>query len=440
MAIIRAESLRALCIGQTLTESVPGRGNGAILFERVPSGLITATYRYSDLGKRKKFRIGIYREKNRDDGLTLNEIRERVIQLAKTAKTHGDLSQYYEGIKRKQELLILEEKRAQELLAARGTISDLFEDYLNDRSDKAESIDEMKRIYKKLLENNPEILNIYAAEAEPWHIKQLITPIYNRGAKIMAERTRRFISAAFNYGIKSENYIGRPCSKSYNISSNPAAAITIDRVERKIKRALSEEELSKLWHTLELTDRVGPIITMLIKFIIATGGQRVTPIINSEWPSYDLENKIAHLNHSKGRGGATNKRDHPVPLNIYATEIMNEMYRINGGMKRPWTTRNNSTPISLSSLKNAINRWLQSEHAFIGDKRIEPFTARDLRRTCTQLMAKYGIDDRSSDEIQAHGIGGIVNDHYRNNPMMTLPRRKKTMVQWQEILERVILV
>ncbi|RHW22373.1 tyrosine-type recombinase/integrase [Pseudomonas jilinensis] len=440
MAVAKPEELKSLAVGEALTDSIPGKGNGAIQFIRKPSGRILAFYRYSVGGARKRISIGSYREKQRDLGYTLNEIREKAFDLARLRQQHGDLSVYFEKAKEQQKNNEIEAKKIKDALAARGTMSDLLQDYMSERSSKSKpsSIKEMRRLHNLMLESHPHILNLHAAEVETWHIKEIIIPIHARNAKIMAERYRRFISAAFNYGAKSENIIGRSSAKIYEIKANPAATITVDRIERKITRALSEPELKQLWHTLDLANRVGPVISMLLKFVIATGGQRISNIIESEWKSYDLENKVLHLHHSKGKGGHFFKRDHPVPLTPRALEILNFVHRLNGNKARPWTTVSDGRPIALSSIKNAINRWLTSDHSFLDGNKITPFTARDLRRTCTQLMAKYGVNDRQSDEIQAHGIGGIVEDHYRNNPIVTLPRRIKTMQQWEEILTKIL--
>ncbi|UAW98669.1 tyrosine-type recombinase/integrase [Halopseudomonas nanhaiensis] len=410
------------------------------MFERKPSGTITATYRYSLDGKRKKVSMGSFKERPKDPGFTLSEIRERAIALARIASEHGDILQHQAELERLARLQELEAERIASIEAAKGTLEDLLLDYIEDRTGKLHptTLSEMKRVTAKLRNQSPEILSLHAATIRPHHIKELLLPIHGRGAKVMAERVRVQICAAFNYGMKAENVVGRISSKTYALETNPAAAVTVEHTANKGTRALSEAELKQFWTTLEKTDRVGPIITRLFKFVIATAGQRFSSVIEADWSAYDLEQGVVHLFHNKGRGGKAQRRAHPVPLSPRALEILDEVRALNGNRVRPWTNRTDGRPVSLSSLKNAVNRWLASEHSAINGNAIPSFTARDLRRTCTQLMAQHGIDDRLSDELQAHGIGGVVTDHYRNNPMITLPRRRTAMADFDRILGRLL--
>lgn len=438
--MVRPEELKALRTGDTITDSVPGRGKGAVLFERNPSGTISASYRYSLDGKRKKISIGSYKERPKEAGLTLTEIRERAIELARLAAEHGDIVQYQAERERLARLQQVEAERIAAIEAAKGTLEDLLLDYIQDRTDKLDerTVHEMKRVANQLKSQHPEILSLHAALIRPQHIKELLSPTHQRGSKVMAERMRRQIASAFNYGMKAENVVGRTSSKTYAIETNPAAVVTVEHTENKGTRALSETELKQFWLTLEKTDRVGPIISRLFQFVIATAGQRFSSVIEADWSAYDLKHGVVHLFHNKGRGGRSQRRAHPVPLSPRALEILTEVRALNGNRVRPWTNRTDGRPVTLSSLKNAVNRWLTSKHGMIDGKPIPSFTARDLRRTCTQLMAQHGIDDRLSDELQAHGVGGVVADHYRNNPIVTLPRRRAAMADFDRILDRIL--
>ncbi|MEH6387089.1 MAG: tyrosine-type recombinase/integrase [Pseudomonas profundi] len=438
--LVRPEDLKSLRAGDTITDSLPGRGKGAILFERKASGVIAASYRYAIQGTRKKVSLGSYKEKPKDAGFTLTEIREKAVEMAMLALEHGDLTKHKNEVENHVRLKAIEAERIAAIEAAKGTFEDLLQDYIDDRTGKLDprTIDEMKRVREKLILQNSEILCLHAADIKPTHIKELLSPIHKRGSKVMAERMRRQISASFNYGMRAENVVGRTSNKTYAIELNPAAVVTVEHVEKKGTRALSEKELKQFWNTLEKTDRVGPLMTSLFKFVIATAGQRFSSVIEAEWHAYDLVECVAHLHHSKGRSGRSQQKPHPVPLTPRALEIIRDIHRLNGNRIRPWTNRIDGRPVTLSSLKNALNRWFESEHSQMNGVQIPRFTARDLRRTCTQLMAKYGIDDRRSDELQAHGTGGIVADHYRNNPMITLPRRKAAMAEFDRILDNIL--
>ena len=62
---------------------------------------------------------------------------------------------------------------------------------------------------------------------------------------------RSFLSAAFNHGLCAENAVGRSSAKSYNLESNPATLVAVEKVSAPATRALSDTELRKFWGTVE---------------------------------------------------------------------------------------------------------------------------------------------------------------------------------------------
>ena len=432
--------LRALKPGETATDSVPGRGNGAVLFERLQSGVVTAVYRYMCDGRRLKYPIGNFKAGSRDAGLTLSIIREEAQRLALIAKEHGNVKAYIE----EQEAVVAagraERQRLAEIEASRGTFGDLFLDYIESRREKATTgvVKELERLYQKnMLGPQPIIMRMKARDIRPDHILAILNPIWERGAKVQAERMRSFLSAAFNYGLKAENAVGRSSAKSYNLESNPAIVVAVDKVSAPATRALSDAELRQFWATIGHTQGVGPVMAMLFKFVIATGGQRIFNICQTTWDDYDLEAGTVRLIHRKGRGGQTMSRPHLVPLSPRAVAILERVREINGCHPWPWTTTGKQH-IVVGSPTHAVADWLKSEHAIIEGQQIPSFSPRDLRRTCTQLMQKHGISDQLSDLLQAHGQTGVANRHYRNNPEAALPEKQRAIDLFERALAKVL--
>lgn len=441
-----------------LVESLPGRGTGALLFKRANESSPVCYYRYHMAGKQVLIKLGTYRRTAREVGFTLPELRDQAAALAQIAKAHGDVKAYLANQEADAEAARLKNERAveaarlrddedarerrhlAEIEASRGTFGELFLDYIESRQERATVgvVKELERLYHtNMLAPHPSIMAMKARDIRPDHILAILNPIWDRGAKVQADRMRSFLSAAFSHGLRSENSVGRTSAKSYNLESNPAALVEVEKVSVPAIRALSDAELRKFWGTVETTEGIGPVMALLFKFVIATGGQRILNICQTTWDDYDLKTGTVRLIHRKGRGGQTMSRPHLVPLTKRAIAILERVRDINGCHPWPWTTTGKQH-IVVSSPRHAISDWLKSKHAIIDGTQSPSFSPRDLRRTCAQLMQRYGISDQLSDLLQAHGQTGVANLHYRNNPEAALPEKRRAIELFEHALAKVL--
>ncbi|WP_448105972.1 tyrosine-type recombinase/integrase [Pseudomonas azerbaijanoccidentalis] len=441
-----------------LVESLPGRGTGALLFKRANEGSPVCYYRYHLAGKQILIKLGVYRRTAREVGFTLPELRDKAAAMAQIAKAHGDVKAYLAKQEADSEATRIENERAveaarlktedearerqhlAEIEASRGTFGELFLDYIDSLRGKATAgvVKELERVYQtNMLTPHPSIMAMKARDIRPDHILVILNQIWDRDAKVQTSRICAYLSAAFNYGLRVENSVGRSSAKSYNLENNPAAVVAVKKVSVPVTRALSDAELSKFWKTVETTQGVGPVMALLFKFVIATGGQRILNICETSWDDYDLEVGTVRLIHRKGRGGQSMGRPHLVPLTERAVAILNRVKEINGCHPWPWTTTGKQH-IVVSSPRHAIADWLKSEHAVIDGKQTPSFSPRDLRRTCAQLMQRHGISDQLSDLLQAHGQTGVANLHYRNNPEAALPEKQRAIELFERALAKVL--
>ena len=441
-----------------LVESLPGRGTGAMVFKRANESSPACYYRYHLAGKQVLIKLGVYRRTDREVGFTLPELRDQAAAMAQIAKAHGDVKAYLAHRKAGVEAARIENERAVEAAslkadkeararqhladveASRGTFGELFLDYIESLRVKATGgvVKELERLYQtNMLAPHASIMSMKARDIRPEHILAILNPIWDRGAKVQADRMRSFLAAAFNHGLRAENAVGRSSAKSYNLENNPAMLVAVEKVSAPATRALSDAELRKFWGTIETTGGVGPVMALLFKFVIATGGQRILNICQTTWDDYDLKAGTVRLIHRKGRGGQTMSRPHLVPLTERAVAILHRVKEVNGCYPWPWTTTGKQH-IVVSSPRHAIADWLRSEHAVIEGKQTPSFTPRDLRRTCAQLMQRYGVNDQLSDLLQAHGQTGVVNIHYRNNPEAALPEKIRAIEQFERALTKVL--
>lgn len=415
------------------------RGFGTLLFERRDSDIVEAYFRQRVGNEDQRIKLGVYKRDAKAAGSTVSELRSKANQYAEIAAKHGSVKAYLAEQEASAEAARIQHQRAAEIEAAHGSFADLFKDYIEDRRTKATAgvVLELERLYKTNLQPHTAIMAMKARDVRADHIIAVLNPIWERGSKVQAERMRAFLSAAFNHGIAAESYVGRSNSKVYKLEMNPAATVTVEKTSKPVERALLDAELRLFWESIGETKGVGPVLALLFKFVIATGGQRILSIMETKWTDYDLESGTVRLIHRKGRGGQVKSRVHLVPLTSRAIEILEQVRAITGDYAWPWST-NGKQHIVVSSPNHSVTDWLDSPHAKINGEQVPKFTPRDLRRTCTQLMQRNGADDRWSDLLQAHGQTGVVATHYRNNPEAALPEKRRAVELLERALSRVL--
>lgn len=451
--------LKALKPGQTATDSLPGRGSGSILFDCRASGAVEAYYRRRDEGGQQKIKLGVFKKTPKSPGLSLTELREQAVRYAKIAAEHGDIKAYLARCAAEEEVeqaerqrQLHEQQRLAAIEASKGTLSELFRDYIEDRRRdgvSAAQIKEFERVLSKDLEGEKvvavskegqeerlDIMNMKAKDVRPEHVNLLLKPIWDRGARRQAGKVRSFLVAAFNFGLKAEHHIDRSSTKSYGLQMNPADPVTVPNTSKPGERALTDKELRQFWHTITKVDSVGAIMARVFHFAFATAGQRPLQFIREPWTSYNFQKKYLKIIDSKGRG--SKKRAHFVPLSRRALQVLEQVRALQPpGAVYPWSV-GGQKPIHASSLSHAVSEWLATNHAKMNGQPIPKFSPRDIRRTCTQFMQRNGIKDFDSDALQSHGQTGVVVTHYRNNPEAKLPQMRPTMEAFDAALSRLL--
>lgn len=443
VAFVNDQMLKGMQPGcKPLSESLPGRGTGAIMFKRPGEAAPSAYFRYHLDGKQKLIKIGAYRLTHRSGGMTLTEIRDKAQALSLRLRHEPDLRAAMEADEalreaerqeRIQQFEALKAKQADE--AARGSLADLLGDYLAARRTKV-GVRQLSE-WERVIDNDipATVLSMKCNAVTPAVIERILTPIWSRGAPSQTEKVRALLRAAFQFGLTAEHTIGRSSGKRYALMVNPVDAVKVDHESQPVERALNDEELRQFWNTIEVTDGIGPVMALLFKFVIATGGQRIAQVSREPWASFDVEKRVMRLVDSKGRGSV--KRVHLVPLTDRAMDILEEVFEISSGYDWPWTTRGKA-PFVVTSFTHAITDWCRSEHAMLNGVRVPRFTPRDLRRTCAQLMQRHGVPDEQSDILQSHGQSGVVGRHYRNSPEAYLPMKTQAMEAFERALSGVL--
>ena len=452
-------AIKALRPGKSATDPLPGRSSGSLLFKCRASGAVEAYYRSRDHGLDQLIKLGVYKKTPKNSGLSLAELRELAAGYSRIAAEHGDIKAYLVRCAAEEEVeqaerqrQLHEQQRLAAIEASKGTLSELFRDYIEDRRRdgvSAAQIKEFERVLSKDLEGEKvvavskegqeerlDIMNMKAKDVRPEHVNLLLKPIWDRGAGRQTGKVRSFLVAAFNFGLKAEHHIDRSSAKSYGLQMNPADPVTVPNTSKPGERALTDKELKQFWYTITKVDSVGAIMARVFHFAFATAGQRPLQFIREPWTSYNFQKKYLKIIDSKGRG--SKKRAHFVPLSSRALQVLEQVRALQSpGAVYPWSV-GGQKPIHASSLSHAVSEWFATEHAKLDGQPVQKFTPRDIRRTCTQFMQRNGIKDFDSDALQSHGQTGVVVTHYRNNPEAKLPQMRPTMEAFDAALSRLL--
>lgn len=435
MARITDREVKALAgTDKKLSEAVGARGEGTLIV--IDKGSRPhAFYRYTAPGtgdNRVLVSLGII-----GADTTLQDARTRAHELATIKREHPDLKGWIEVDSKRQQRELEEEKRRLELESRKGTLVDLLGDYISDlkRQDKVSAAEVKRFIHREVIEAHPELVRLRACDVGPNDIRNILAPVWTRGACVQYNRGRSYLLAAFQFGLTSEYDVARKSDKSYGLTSNPVAALPRHaEVEIARERSLSDGELCVFYHGIGNTPGVGALVASFLRFCITSGGQRPAQLLDTQWKDYNFEEKLLRIEDRKGRSGL---RVHIIPLSDRSLELLEVIRLITGEFSHPWTSTGKA-PITLPTLSHAIERFLDSEQAKIRDEPIPHFTAKDLRRTCKQAMTRAKIPPHLADALQNHEQTGVVGKHYRNNPVAKLPMLQEAMSLWDDELHRIL--
>jgi integrase len=262
-----------------------------------------------------------------------------------------------------------------------------------------------------------------AATVEPQHITPLLAEIHARGAIVMAREMRAYISAAFNFGLKSaHDYTQQDAASTWGLKSNPVAAIPADpEAIRPGNRFLSANEFRTFWLWLETKD-ADFVAAPAGRLIMATG-QRISEILCLTKTHYDAAESI--LDWSKTKNG----QPHAIPLPDAAVKILGTLIPDKLGHYFP-ANRITSRPATSQTLQRLTSRFL-AEHP-----QMEHFTPRDLRRTWKTLAGAAGLSKEIRDRLQNHARSDVSSRHYDRWQM--LPEKRAAILRWNAFLERML--
>lgn len=301
-----------------------------------------------------------------------------------------------------------------------GTVADLFDGYVAllraaNKPSWKETEKGLNRVAGTLGRNR------LAREIEPEEIVELIRPIYERGARSMADHVRCYIHAAYGWGMKSDNDYRHASPRRFRIPFNPASGIP---TEPKVQgtRWLSEDEFVRLYRWLECPDTpIHPSYARAVQLIMLTG-QRVEEIARLHVDQWDAKERIIDWSTTK------NLQPHSVPVPSLAAELIESITPNTFGWFFP-SAKDPTRPVSHGTLYAFV--WRQRDRGVI------PYaTNRDLRRTFKTLAGKAGVPKEIRDRLQNHALQDVSSRHYdRWNYMV---EKRAGMDKWDKFVRTML--
>lgn len=301
-----------------------------------------------------------------------------------------------------------------------GTVADLFEGYVAALKDAGKpSWKETEKGLEKVADTLGR--NRLAREIEPEEVTEVLRPIFERGARAMADHVRCYIRAAYSWGMKSELDYRNTSPRRFRLLYNPAAGIP---TEPKVQgtRWLDEDEYVRLYRWLECPDvPVHPSYPRAVQLLMLTG-QRVEEIARLHVDQWDAAERIIDWSKTK------NLQPHVVPVPSIAAELIESITPNAHGWFFP-SAKDPSKPVSHGTLYSFV--WRQRDRGVIPS-----VTNRDLRRTWKTLAGKAGVPKEIRDRIQNHALQDVSSKSYDRWNYM--PEKRAGMARWDKFARSLL--
>jgi integrase len=301
-----------------------------------------------------------------------------------------------------------------------GTVADLFEAYITSLKEVGKS---SWPDAEASLNKAADILGRtrLARDIPPDDVLGVLRPIYERGARAMADHMRSYIRSAYSWGLKAELDYRSTSPRRFKLVHNPAAGIPTEP-KTVGTRWLDEDEFVRLYRWLEYPDApVHPPYTRAVRIIMLTG-QRVEEIARLHKDQWDREERI--IDWSKTKNG----KPHAIPVPKLAADLINSIIPNVHGWFFP-SALNPAVSVSAGTLYSFM--WRQRERAVI-----PVVTNRDLRRTWKTLAGKAGVPKEIRDRIQNHALQDVSSKNYDRWTYM--PEKRAGMDQWDKFVTSLL--
>ncbi len=253
----------------------------------------------------------------------------------------------------------------------------------------------------------PKWRNRKAHEIKRADVLALLDAIVDRGAPVMANRTRALVSKIFNFGIKRGV-----------VEVNPAAGVENPGHEHQRDRVLSEDEIRILWNTLESEQaRVAAIFRLGL-----LTAQRRSEILGMRWSELDLDAGWWTIPAERSK----NSLAHRVPLAPQAATLLRQIK--SASLDETLVFRGGRIGQPLANLQKPMRRIKR-------DSAID-FKFHDLRRTSASHMTGIGVPRLVVSKILNHMERGITAVYDRHSYDA---EKRRALMKWETWLKELLV-
>lgn len=258
-----------------------------------------------------------------------------------------------------------------------------------------------------------------AGAVRPADIVAVIRPIYERGARVQADKFRMYMGAAFRWAMRSAHDYRVEDARDWGVAVNPVDAVPRDAEAEGVgSRWLSRAEFFALLGWLRGKPARSRTRVRAALLLMMLTGQRAREILSLRAGQWDSGERLLSWEKTK------NGRPHVLPVCSLAAAILDGLEPSAGG----WLFPNESGPDKHMPDGSALMtlRRYSSRHG------VQDFTCRDLRRTWKTLAGEAGLSKVERDLLQNHTEADVSSRHYDRYEY--LREKREAVGKWERWL------
>lgn len=269
-----------------------------------------------------------------------------------------------------------------------------------------------------LTDKHPDLADTPAKDVTSMDLAAVVRAVHQSGKERMSGMLRSYLNAAYAAGARAPYDVALPHGLiGFGITANPVAVLPTVPVNAG-HRTLSADELRA--YLLALTDALPD---RALRLCLLAGGQRLAQVLRATVADW----QTGTLRLFDGKGKRRTPREHLLPLGPKAAALVDsltERARLRGTASLFCIA---STPMDTATPGGRVTEISAS----LGG---EPFTLRDIRRTCETLLAGLGISRDTRAQLLSHGISGVQATHYDRHSYTD--EKRAALLAWEAFLSR----
>jgi integrase len=259
----------------------------------------------------------------------------------------------------------------------------------------------------------------------PDDIRKAIARPKQRGTRRVPRVLYAYLHAAFQF-ILGEHEVETEDGRTilFHLERNPVSLVKKpDMGMAPRERVLTVDEIAQVWAAFDAEAGGYSPLTLAAARLVLLTGQRVQEILRASWDQVNLTEEVWTFSREQTKV----KRPHLLPLTARAREVLvglpQKAALIFPNLRRP------DAPLPYETVSHAVAE-ICTKHG------IEPFTPRDLRRTCTTHWARLGIPAPTRYLLQNRALTAVEDIHY--NMFDGLPEKRAALEKWERELNRIL--